>query len=840
MKLRIAAFVAALLVMAPALAPGADGIQIDTWLVLGPAEPLAGGETLGADAALDYDYLLPAQLDPGAGSAVGWAPGRRLSWQPGAARFSGTQSRRVVYLAAFLEAKRWLQADLNLDSAFPLRVYLDGEKVTRSAAAGKSVSPLALQPGKHLLLVKGVLPADAGKGQALQAALAPKTAFKGAPPLAVTLEPGRRTAMEDVLQAVNIDGVSISPDGRRVAVRLSQLERGAETAARWLEVLDTGSGDRLFTSRGQGGVADFAWLGGSRRFAFTRTEDGRTRFCQYDIDERSCRTLLDGVSRFSSWWWADDGSFAVFATSEEADEDKPYRHVRDLDDRFRVPEPRQALTLFQPAAGARQPLAGFADNFSRVLISPDQRSLLLIAYDQDPKTRPFHRNVVVLHDLATGKREKLLDDPWIEDFAWAPDSRRLLLVGGPSAFSGLGSTLAKDTIPNDFDHQAYVFDLRTRKAEALTRAFAPAISEAFWHPNGSLYLKVTDQDYERLYRGSPAERKFARLETGCDAVEAVSWSRAGRAAYSGSGLGAPQKLYVLDANGGGRVLKDYNRERFAGVRFGRHESWSFKTRAGRAVGGYLLFPPDFDPARLWPCIVNYYGGTTPIGRNFGGRYPKDWYAANGYVVCVIQPSGCIGYGQEFSSVHVNDWGEVAADDIIRGVEELLRSRPFIDNRRVGAIGASYGGFMTQVLATKTKLFAGLVSHAGISSLASYWGVGDWGYSYSGVASANSFPWNRKDIYVGHSPLFMAERIETPLLLLHGQEDNNVPPGESYQMYAALRLLGKEAALVTFPGQQHFVLTPPQRRRWLQTIMAWFDRWLKNEPEWWTGLYPEEK
>ena len=80
-----------------------------------------------------------------------------------------------------------------------------------------------------------------------------------------------------------------------------------------------------------------------------------------------------------------------------------------------------------------------------------------------------------------------------------------------------------------------------------------------------------------------------------------------------------------------------------------------------------------------------------------------------------------------------------------------------------------------------------------------------------MATANSFPWNRKDIYVGHSPLFMAERIHKPLLLLHGEDDNNVPPGESYQMFAALKLLGKEVALVTFPGQQHFILTPAQRR-----------------------------
>jgi dipeptidyl aminopeptidase/acylaminoacyl peptidase len=842
MKLQIAIAIIALVLAAPVAAPGAEELKIDRWLVLGPAGIVADGSALagGAEAALDFDHLPYARLEPKAGAGVQWSARERLSWTPGAARFTGAASRQAVYLAVYLESRRWLQADLVVEAPFPVRLYLDGEALAKPAAPGKSSVPLTLANGKHLLLVKGILDAGAGKAAVLQASLKNKPAFAGAA-LHVSLEAGRRSGMEDVLNTVSINDVQLSPDGRRVAVALSQLPRGGKSSRRWLEVLDAGGGDRVFTSQGLGSVSNFAWLGDSRRFAYTREEKGLTDICQHDLDGHAGRTLVAGIANFTSCWWANDGSFGVYATGEEAGTDKAYRHVRRLDDRFRTPEPRQSLTLFVAASGARQSLAGFADNFSQVRISPDNRMLLLASYVEDPKVRPFHRNTLVLHHLADGRREKLLDDPWIEDFSWSPDSGKLLLLGGPSAFSGLGSTLPAGTVPNDFDIQAYVYDLNTKKAEVLSRTFAPSIDSAVWHPNGGILLKVTDQDYARLYRCSPGARKFSRLEAGCDAVESVSWSRAGRAVFSGSGLGQPQKLYVLDLGGGAaRVLKDYNREAFSGVRFGRSENWSFKTREGRTIGGYLCYPPDFDPARLWPCIVNFYGGTTPIGRSFGGRYPKDWYAANGYVVCVLQPSGAIGYGQEFSSAHVNDWGEITSEEIIRGVEELLRTHPFIDNRRVGAIGASYGGFMTQVLAAKTDLFAGLVSHAGISALSSYWGVGDWGYSYSGVATANSFPWNRKDIYVGHSPLFMAERIRKPLLLLHGEDDNNVPPGESYQMFAALKLLGRETALVTFPGQQHFILAPAQRIRWLQTIMAWFDRWLKGEPEWWNELYPEEK
>ena len=92
----------------------------------------------------------------------------------------------------------------------------------------------------------------------------------------------------------------------------------------------------------------------------------------------------------------------------------------------------------------------------------------------------------MLYSLADGRREKILDDPWIEDFFWSPDTKKATLLGGPSAFAGLGNTLPPGVIPNDFDSQAYVFDLKTRKAEALTRKFAPSIDSACWHPGGRI------------------------------------------------------------------------------------------------------------------------------------------------------------------------------------------------------------------------------------------------------------------------------------------------------------------------------------------------------------------
>ena len=153
------------------------------------------------------------------------------------------------------------------------------------------------------------------------------------------------------------------------------------------------------------------------------------------------------------------------------------------------------------------------------------------------------------------------------------------------------------------------------------------------------------------------------------------------------------------------------------------------------------------------------------------------------------------------------------------------------------MGASYGGFMTMYLATKTDVFSASISHAGISNLTSYWGHGWWGYGYSGVATRGNFPWNNTDFYTQQSPVFAADKVQTPLLLLHGDADTNVPVGESHQMYTALKLLNKDVELIEFEGDDHHINSRERRLRWWKTILAYFDMKLKDQPAWWEQLYP---
>ena len=379
------------------------------------------------------------------------------------------------------------------------------------------------------------------------------------------------------------------------------------------------------------------------------------------------------------------------------------------------------------------------------------------------------------------------------------------------------------------------------EATPITIDLVPDAGWVEWSPaDGKIYARTTDTQYSNIYRYDPKKKSWEKLDTGMEYTNQIALPHKGSIAVArGTSSTTPNRLYAVDLKKNKPwLILDPGVENYRDIVLGKVENWKTTLENGMELDGFVYYPPGFDKSRKYPLIVYYYGGTSPVTRDFGGRYPKNIWAGQDYIVYVPEPSGATGYGQEFAARHVNDWGILTAGEVIEGTKAFLAAHDFADPGKVGCMGASYGGFLTEYIITQTDIFAAAVSHAGISDISSYWGEGMWGYAYGARALANSFPWKDRELFIEQSPIFHADKINTPLLLVHGDSDINVPKGESDQLFTALKMLGREVEYVQIVGQDHHIVDHGQRIVWNDTILSFLAKYLKDRPGWWDEMYPE--
>lgn len=812
------------------------------------------GKTFNYENLLNFERFNLNDHFPVEGEEFVSKHGQQLIWSKIKAGENGfihagskSDQPQAAYLAAYIWADRWMQASLEISSPYMLKAWLGNEEIGSKTKidedeekTGKVSKNLKLERGKHLLLVKALMPPGHEPEWKISASLEIKEPF-GSDDLGFTLDPVNRKNIYHIMDGVKISGVSLSHDGKYYTISYRQSQPPGDEHENWTEIKRSDNNQLIHSFR-HAKVSQIRWLPNSNRISYIASQKEKSTIYLFDPDLGTIRPLLNDLEKLAGYRWAPNEQFLIYTIREEAEKKEAVmNHLLGMEDRQAGWRNRSFLYHYDIESGERKRLTW--GNMSTFLqdISPDSRNILFSQHFSDYEERPFSKqNLFILH-LATLALDTIqFEENWGIRASFSPDGNFLLATGGPEAFNSAGLNIPEGTIPHNSDTQAYIYDIKRKTVVAFTRDFDPSIESAHWHKlDGHIYLRTTDQDYSRIYRYDLKRERFTLIETGLDFVTSVSFAgNALTAAFGGNQINRYPAWYSLNLrNLRYSLLEDTETENYRHVKFGDTKNWDFTASSGVEITGRVYYPPHFDPEKKYPVIVYYYGGIRPVGRTFGGRYPFNLWAGNDYLVYVLQPSGAVGFGQEFSAAHVNNWGFTVADEIIEGTQKFLEAHPYADAKKVGCAGASYGGFMTMLVLTRTDIFTAAMSHAGISSISSYWGEGFWGYSYSASASAYSFPWNNKDLYVGQSPLFHADKINTPLLLLTGDADTNVPPGESIQMYTALKLLGRPVELILVKGEDHHILTYSKRIEWHKAIMAWWDKHLKSQSEWWEEQFP---
>ena len=828
------------------ISASAETIEVKTLKYAGPyavAQPWMADSVNIKGEAFDLKQLLDSPL-----SFTLLNKGKEVS----AAQLLADKQQDALHLASFCVSNtQRTKATIAVEGLEQYRLFVDGEQV----AVNDDKAETILTPSQHTVVIKYLTRKNASSDK--KSIKLTVTAANGAPLSVGDATVKRAYNIYDVICAPNYPSVSISPNGKFIVVRKTWVDRKGNNHS--ISELRNSQTNRLMATFEE----SVKWMPSSNKLYFTQKasdssiageekQDGTLQLITINPLTMEREVLASHLPEGWFQFTPDEKTLIYTLTTEGRKKDPQVYDVKEPEDRQPGWRERSNLAKYDLASGILQPLTFGYHNIYLMDISADSRYLLIGKEEERLTKRPTSLTSFYRLDLGsmnassatTPKVETLIEKgEFLNSAQFSPDGKSILVSASPEAFNGIGKNVEEGQTPSMIDTQLYLMTLSDKKVRPLTKDFNPNVQSVDWSKaDGNIYFTAEDKDCVHLFQLNPKSGKFTLLKTPEEYIKSFSLaSSAAEMAFSGQSASNADRLYKMNTKAlKSQLVDDLSARELKDVELGECKAWNYVNSRGDTLCCRYYLPPHFDAAKKYPMIVNYYGGCSPTSRMFQSRYPHHVYVAMGYVVLVVNPSGATGFGQKFSARHVDTAGEGVAEDIISSTQAFCDEHAFVNRKKIGCIGASYGGFMTQYLQTKTDLFAAAISHAGISDHTSYWGEGYWGYSYSEVSMANEYPWTNKHLFVDQSPLYNADKIHTPLLFVHGTADNNVPVGESIQLYTALKLLGRPTAMVLVDGQDHHIIDYEKRLKWQNTIFAWFAKWLQDDASWWTEMYGDEK
>src|SRR5579864_3560970 len=391
---------------------------------------------------------------------------------------------------------------------------------------------------------------------------------------------------------------------------------------------------------------------------------------------------------------------------------------------------------------------------------------------------------LVLYDRVKKKIVNITEnwDHWAESFAWAPDSGTIFVTSEDAG-----------EIP--------IYSIRIDRKTLLSSFTGAPLIVSHGHPVSLLTRGANDD-----------------LQVSPDGKYLV---------FTRMGITHPNDVYKLAIGSKEPVqLSHLNDAVLSQVAMQPLQAFWFTGAEGTKVEGFLMKPPNFDAQKKYPVKFLIHGGPQgQWGDEWTYRWNAELFAANGYVVIMINPRGSTGYGQKFIDEINGDWGGRPYVDLMNGLDYAEKTFAFIDKDRECALGASYGGYMINWVLGHTARFKCLVSHDGMFNAESAYGTTEelWfnEWEFKGT------PWNNRELYRKWSPHLFATEFKTPTLVVHGQLDYRLDVSEGLQLFTTLQRLKVPSKMLYFPDEGHWVLKPQNSELWYRTVNGWVDQWLKK-------------
>ena len=595
--------------------------------------------------------------------------------------------QNALHLASFtISNTSRTQATIEMKGLKQYRLFVDGEQVKVNGDKAETV----LMPSTHTVVIKYLTAssadASASKKNASEKSSSSEKKADQDFKISITAADGKQLSVGessastkrtfniyDVICMSNYAGVQMSPNGKFMIVSKTWVDRQGKNH----------SINELRNCQTNKVVASFEesvrWMPRTNKLYFTEKAsdssiagegkaDGEVQLITINPMNMEREVLAANIPEGWFLFTPDEKSLIYTLYEEGRKKDPQVYDVKEPDDRQPGWRTRSYLAKYDLASGILQPLTFGYHNVYLNDISADSRYLLIGKSEERLTKRPTTLNSLYRLDLNDMSVEALVEKgEFLNSAQFSPDGRSILVTGSPEAFDGIGKNVEEGQTPSMVDTQLYLMNLADKKVRPMTKNFNPNVQSVDWSKaDGNIYFTAEDKDCMHLFQLNPKSGKFTLLKTPEENIKSFSIAAAApEMAFSGQSASNADRLYKMSTKAQKSLLvDDLSARLLKDIELGECKAWNFVNSRGDTLCCRYYLPPHFDASKKYPMVVNYYGGCSPTTRMFQSRYPHHVYAAMGYVVLVVNPSGATGFGQKFSARHVDTAGEGVAEDII--------------------------------------------------------------------------------------------------------------------------------------------------------------------------------